>query len=77
MTGLSEDVDVYDLLEPTNPIRLSWTHYSILMHENNTEARTWYENESVNEELFIDDAFIMKNHHAFLIRRSDYRQVED
>ena len=49
MTGLSEDVDVYDLLEPTNPIRLSWTHYSILMHENNTEARTWYENESVNE----------------------------
>jgi hypothetical protein len=47
------------------------------MHENNTEARTWYENESVNEELFIDDAFIMKNHHAFLIRRSDYRQVED
>ena len=49
LTGLSEDVDVYDLLEPTNPIRLSWTHYSILLQENNTEARTWYENESVNE----------------------------
>ena len=36
-------------MEPTNPIRLSWTHYSILLQEYNTEARTWYENESVNE----------------------------
>ena len=49
LTGLSEDVDIYNLLEPTNPIRLSWTHYSILLQEYNTEARTWYENESVNE----------------------------
>ena len=31
------------------PIRLSWTHYSIILQENNAEARAWYENEAANE----------------------------
>ena len=31
------------------PIRLSWTHYSIILQEPNAEARAWYENEAANE----------------------------
>lgn len=49
LTGLSEDIDLYNLLKPAQTIRLSWTHYSILLQENNLEARIWYENESANE----------------------------
>ena len=32
-----------------SPIRLSWTHYRIILQESNAEARTWYENEAANE----------------------------
>lgn len=32
-----------------SPIRLSWTHYRIILQEQNAEARTWYENEAANE----------------------------
>ncbi len=46
---LSENVDVYSVLKPTKPIRLSWTHYCILLQENNMDARRWYENEADNE----------------------------
>lgn len=49
LTGLSDNIDLYSLLKPAQTIRLSWTHYSILLQENNPEARSWYENESANE----------------------------
>lgn len=29
------------------PIRLSWTHYRIILQEENPEARTWYANEAI------------------------------
>ena len=32
-----------------SPIRLSWTHYRIILQESNAEARAWYENEAANE----------------------------
>ncbi len=31
------------------PIRLSWTHYRIILQEADFEARTWYENEASKE----------------------------
>ena len=31
------------------PIRLTWTHYSIILQENNKEARDWYEQEAARE----------------------------
>ena len=31
------------------PIRLSWTHYRIILQENNNEARNWYEQEAARE----------------------------
>lgn len=31
------------------PIRLSWTHYRIILQEESPEARAWYANEATNE----------------------------
>jgi predicted nuclease of restriction endonuclease-like (RecB) superfamily len=32
-----------------SPVRLSWTHYRIILQEQNADARAWYENEAANE----------------------------
>lgn len=37
------------ILTAEHPIRLSWTHYRIILQEQNADARTWYENEAVKE----------------------------
>ena len=42
-------VDIINLFCPQYPIRLSWTHYRIILQEPNAEARAWYENEAANE----------------------------
>lgn len=34
---------------PDSPIELSWTHYRIILQEENPEARTWYANEAAKE----------------------------
>jgi predicted nuclease of restriction endonuclease-like (RecB) superfamily len=41
--------DIFHLLMPKSPIRLSWTHYRIILQESDAEARAWYENEAANE----------------------------
>ena len=43
MGQFSKADNLYDLLKAKNPIRLSWTHYSIILQENSAEARAWYE----------------------------------
>jgi predicted nuclease of restriction endonuclease-like (RecB) superfamily len=48
-TGLSLELDLYGQLTPAQPLRLSWSHYSIILQETNAEARAWYENEAANE----------------------------
>ena len=47
--GFSDGQDIYGQLKCTQPIRLSWTHYSIILQEPNTEARAWYEREAARE----------------------------
>ena len=47
--GFSDGQDIYGQLKSTQPIRLSWTHYSIILQEPNTEARAWYEREATRE----------------------------
>lgn len=42
-------VDIINLFCPRYPIRLSWTHYRIILQEPNAETRAWYENEAANE----------------------------
>lgn len=49
MMGLSGQSDLYNNMASTYPLRLSWTHYSIILQESNAEARAWYENEAANE----------------------------
>ncbi len=34
---------------PDEPIKLSWTHYRIIMQESDSNARLWYENEASKE----------------------------
>lgn len=47
MSGKSDNV--IDAICSSTPIRLSWTHYRIILQESNSEARIWYENEAAIE----------------------------
>lgn len=47
--GLSEESNYYALLKPIKPLRLSWTHYSIILQESTAEGRAWYEEEAARE----------------------------
>ena len=52
LTAKSQDdvqSDILQSLTAKSPIRLSWTHYSIILQENNKEARDWYEQEAARE----------------------------
>ena len=41
--------NVIDSIRPNSPIRLSWTHYRIILQELTAEGRAWYENEAAKE----------------------------
>lgn len=47
VSGKSENI--LDTIEAYAPIRLSWSHYRIILQEPNTEARAWYEREAARE----------------------------
>ena len=47
--GLSEKSDLYSSLQPTKTLRLSWTHYSVILQETTADGRAWYENEAAQE----------------------------
>ena len=47
--GQTTTVDLITMIEPTIPLRLSWSHYGIILQEQNPEARAWYETEAANE----------------------------
>ena len=49
VTGLFTETDLYSQLTASRPIRLSWTHYNIILQENNSDARAWYEQEAARE----------------------------
>ena len=47
--GFSDQSDLYGFIASAYPLRLSWSHYSIILQEQNAEARAWYENEAATE----------------------------
>ena len=47
--GIFNEIDLYGHLLPVKPLRLSWTHYRIMLQESNAEARAWYEQEAARE----------------------------
>ena len=49
LMGLFDGMDMFSQLHASKPLRLSWTHYSIILQENNKEARDWYEQEATRE----------------------------
>lgn len=42
-------VNLFDLITPSVPIGLSWSHYRTILQEKSAEARDWYEREAANE----------------------------
>ena len=51
MSGKCDDkptLNIFQSMAAKSPIRLSWTHYRIILQESNAEARAWYENEAAN-----------------------------
>ena len=46
-SGKSENI--VQSLNAQSPIRLSWTHYRVILQENNKQARDWYEQEAARE----------------------------
>ena len=49
LTGLLEEIDIFDTMKSATPLKLSWTHYSIILQDSNMDARHWYEQEAVRE----------------------------
>ena len=43
------DENIFHALRAKSPIRLSWTHYRIILQESSKEAREWYEQEAARE----------------------------
>ena len=50
LSGISSGHDnILNSLRSKSPIRLSWTHYRIILQESTAEGRAWYENEAAQE----------------------------
>ena len=50
MSGKSlENNNILNSLRSKTPIRLSWTHYRIILQERTADGRIWYENEAAKE----------------------------
>ncbi|MBP5541080.1 MAG: DUF1016 family protein [Bacteroidales bacterium] len=45
----SGNFDIMNALRAQLPIKLSWTHYRIILQEGSKEARDWYEQEAARE----------------------------
>ena len=44
-----EDISILQSLTAKSPIRLSWSHYRIILQELTADGRAWYENEAAKE----------------------------
>ena len=49
LRGKSADYDILNSLHSKSPIRLSWTHYRIILQEATDRGRAWYEQEAARE----------------------------
>ena len=45
----AKDINILQSLTAKYPIRLSWTHYRIILQELTAEGRAWYEHEAAKE----------------------------
>lgn len=49
VSSQSSTESIFHALRAKSPIRLSWTHYRIILQESSKEARDWYEQEAARE----------------------------
>lgn len=56
-----ETTDLFQTLKPTSPIRLSWTHFRILLQESNNDARNWYASEAAKGFLMATTSCTQQN----------------
>lgn len=49
LSNSSQHPSILQTLTAKSPIRLTWSHYSIILQESSKEARDWYEQESARE----------------------------
>ena len=49
LSNSSQQPNILQSLTAKSPIRLTWSHYSIILQENSKEARDWYEQEAARE----------------------------
>lgn len=47
--ALSAKSEIVNSLRSKSPLKLSWTHYRIILQESSKEARDWYEQEAARE----------------------------
>lgn len=47
--SIGNQLNILNSLRSKSPIRLSWTHYRIILQEPTAEGRAWYENEAASE----------------------------
>ena len=48
-SATGKSANILQTLTAKSPLRLNWTHYSIILQENNPNARAWYEEEAARE----------------------------
>lgn len=46
---IAKSENIVNALRAQSPLKLSWTHYSIILQEGSKEARDWYEQEAARE----------------------------
>lgn len=49
LSNQSNQPSILQSLTAKSPIRLTWSHYAIILQENSKEARDWYEQEAARE----------------------------
>lgn len=49
LSNSSQHPSILQTLTAKSPIRLTWSHYSIILQESSKEARDWYEQEAARE----------------------------
>jgi predicted nuclease of restriction endonuclease-like (RecB) superfamily len=49
LSNSSQQPNILQTLTAKSPIRLTWSHYSIILQESSKEARDWYEQEAARE----------------------------
>ena len=49
LSNSSQQPNILQTLTAKSPIRLTWSHYAIILQESSKEARDWYEQEAARE----------------------------